>query len=512
VVGEHLGRAGGGPDPARDVREVLDEVVAADLGVTGHVHWAMMSERTATSPRTEENAAAMVILHSNWTSAEDAREQGHALREKVALGAHAAFERPAKRPTIAEFIEQRNVGRMEELLPIGHGRMAASAFSFYRGSAGLMAHDLAECTVTGIDAQICGDAHAANFGLYGTHDGRIIIDVNDFDETVVGPWEWDLKRLATSLVLAGRTGKAVGDDASRKAAFDTARAYRKAWKHLAKMPFVDSWAALGDESAIARADADALFDDFREAVSDAAANTSEKVARKNTERLPDGSWRFVAKPPVLTPVSEETKQAVLDALPAYYGTLRRSFQQLATRYRPRDVAMRVVGTGSVGMRAYVVLMEGNDGEALILQVKQAGPSALAPYLPAPEVEQGHAERIVLGARRVQAETDQLFGWADVAGTPYIVRQFRNRKGSIDASLLTADHLDDYGRLAGALLARAHSRSVDPRVMHGYLRKGKEFDEAIADFAIAYTDQVESDHAEMLELIESGAIEAVPDNR
>jgi uncharacterized protein (DUF2252 family) len=452
----------------------------------------------------------MVILHSNWTSADDARDQGRSLRDQVPLDAHAAWSRPAERPTIEEFLAARNVGRMPELLPIGHGRMAASAFAFYRGSAGLMAHDLAGCPVTGVDAQICGDAHAANFGLYGTGDGRIVIDVNDFDETVVGPWEWDLKRLATSLVLAGRTGSNVGDDASRKAARDSAKAYRKAWKHLASLPFIESWAALGDENAIANAEAEALFDDFEEAASDAAKNTSEKVARKNTERLPDGTWRFVAKPPVLTPVDEETRQAVFDALPAYYGTLRRSSQPLAQRYRPRDVAMRVVGTGSVGMRAYVVLMEGNGDEALILQVKQAGPSALAPYVEDAHPERGHAERIVLGARRVQAETDQLFGWADVAGTPYIVRQFRNRKGSIDASLLTADHLDDYGRLVGALLARAHSRSVDPRVMDGYLRKGKEFDEAIADFALSYAEQVESDHAELLKLIDAGTIEATPD--
>ncbi len=460
----------------------------------------------------------MVVLQSNWTSAEEAREQGRALRDTTPLDVHAGWSPPAVRPSVTEFLADRNVGRMPELLPIGHGRMAASAFSFYRGSAGLMAHDLVGCPVTGLDAQICGDAHAANFGLYGTPSGRIIIDINDFDETVRGPWEWDLKRLATSLVLAGRTGSNVGDKASRKAARDSAKAYRKAWKNLAAQPFVDSWAALGDEDTIAEAEAEALFDDFQEAADEAARNTSEKVARKNTERLDDGTWRFVAKPPVLTPVSEEVRQAVFDALPAYYGTLRRSSQPLAQRYRPRDVAMRVVGTGSVGMRAYVVLMEGNEDEALILQVKQAGPSALAPYLPdhgpsggeAHEVVghvEGHAERIVLGARRVQAETDQLFGWADVAGTPYIVRQFRNRKGSIDASLLTADHLDDYARLVGALLARAHSRTLDPRVMDGYLRKGKEFDEALADFATTYAAQVETDHAEMLDLIADGTVDA-----
>lgn len=446
-------------------------------------------------------------LNAGWVGPEDAREAGRALREKVSLAEHASFTLPVARPKIEEFLAVRNAHRLTELLPIGHGRMSVNAFAFYRGSAGLMAHDLAYDPVTGLHGQICGDAHAANFGLYGTHDGRIVMDINDFDDSILGPWEWDLKRLATSLVLAGRTGIKIGDKAGRKTARDAARAYRAAMTHLAALAFVDSWTALGDESAIEHAEADELFDDFAVAARKAAANTSEKAAGKIAHRHDHGDWHFVPQPPVLTTVDESTKAAVISGLADYVGTLRRSWQPLARRYRPWDVAMRIVGTGSVGMRVYVVLMQGNGTEALILQVKQAGPSALAPYLPA-DPERHDGARIVRAARLVQAETDPFFGWTMIEDRPFIVRQFRNRKGSIDPILLTKNHLDDYGRLAGALLARAHSRSIDPRVLAAYLEDGTEFDEAIAEFAHAYASQVERDHAEFAGLITRGGLAAV----
>ncbi|MGK2879873.1 MAG: DUF2252 domain-containing protein [Mycobacterium sp.] len=447
-----------------------------------------------------------MVLRSTWLSKKDARERGRALIERVDHDAHAECALPDRRPTVEEFLAARNTDRLQEVLALGHGRMSASPFAFFRGSAGLMAHDLADDPVTGVHGQICGDAHAANFGLYGTHDGRIIMDINDFDETLIGPWEWDVKRLATSLVLAGCTGATVGDKVSRKAARHAARAYRKAMEHLAEIGFLESWSAMGDESAIERAEADELFDDFAEAATKAAKNNNERLASRILDRTNDDHWHFVADPPILTLVSAETKRAMLDALPEYYGTLRRAWQPLALRFRPRDAAMRIVGTGSVGMRAYVVLMQGNGDEVLVLQVKQAGPSALSPYLPA-GTGQHEGQRIVLGARLVQAETDPFLGWTTIEDRPYIVRQFRNRKGSIDATLLSAGHLDDYARLAGALLARAHSRSIDPRVLAAYLKDGRDFDTAIEHFAMKYAEQVHRDHADMIALIRDGRIEA-----
>ena len=448
-------------------------------------------------------------LRSEWTSAEDAYDRGRALQKDVGYDAHAVCTISDRRPSVEEFLAERNAHRLADLLPLGHGRMCANPFAFFRGSAGLMAHDLANDPTTGLNGQICGDAHVANFGLYGTHDGRIVMDINDFDETVVGPWEWDIKRLATSVVLAGRTGVAVGDDDSRKAARHAARGYRRAMAALAEVPFVESWTALGDESAIARADADALFDDFAKASAKAVHNTSERLASRILHRDLD-DWHFVPDPPILTAVDAQTEGDVLDALPEYYFTLRRARQPLALRFRARDVAMRIVGTGSVGMRAYVVLMQGNGDEVLILQVKQAGPSALAPYVPVPQKQSGKHEgkRIVLGARLVQAETDPFLGWTTIGEMPFVVRQFRNRKGAIDAILLSAGHLDDYARLAGTLLARAHSRSIDPRVVAAYLENGKEFDRAIEHFAMSYAEQVQRDHAEMVALAADGRIEAM----
>lgn len=444
------------------------------------------------------------MTHANtppqWMKNEEARAFGQSLRAAAPFEAHSAFALRPNRPTVEQFIAESNEGRMADLVPLRIGRMSATPFSFYRGSAGLMAHDLAEDTVTGISAQICGDAHASNFGLYGTHDGRIVMDINDFDETVMGPWEWDLKRLACSLVLAGRENVDC-EKSAVKAARHAVRAYRKAFQHLAEIPFVDSWHALGDESAIDRAEADALFDDFDAAKAKATRNTSAKVALRFTERT-DDEWSFTADPPILTPVSQQTREAVLGSLDEYLDTLRESSRRLITRFRPHDVALRVVGTGSVGLRCYIVLMQGNGHEAMILQVKQAQSSSLAPYLP--EVPSGHeGERIVRGAKAVQVETDLLLGWTTVEGTPYIVRQFRNRKGEIDPTALNKAHLDDYGRLAGALLARAHSRSVDPRVLAGYLEDGKEFDLAVTRYAVAYADQVGRDYAEFRTAIAEG---------
>ncbi|WP_370247052.1 DUF2252 domain-containing protein [Nocardioides sp.] len=455
----------------------------------------------------------MSVIHtplaSRWAVADDARAEGRARRDAVPHAAQAGWRAGQRGFTLQEFLTARAEGRLESLVPLGHGRMAASPFAFYRGTAGLMAADLATAPSTGLLTQLCGDAHAANFGLYGGHDGRIVMDLNDFDETVAGPWEWDLKRLAASLVLAAGVGQQVSAKSARKAARDAARSYRRTIAHLAGLPFLESWAALSDESVFDHADADALDDDFAAAAAKAAGNTSEKVAAKITSR-DTADWFFHHRPPVLSSVEPEVEAAVLAGLEGYVDTLPASSRVLLSRYRPHDVAMRVVGTGSVGMRAYVVLLQGNGDEALILQVKQAGPSALAPFLPpVPVAHEG--ERIVLGARVVQSVSDHLLGWATVGDTPYLVRQFRNRKGSIDATLLGKSDLDDYGRLAGALLARAHARTLDPRQLEGYLSVGldkeeaKGFDDAVATFAVDYAAQVEADFAEFRGLLDDGVL-------
>jgi uncharacterized protein (DUF2252 family) len=452
----------------------------------------------------------------SYVPAGEVRARGRALRQRVPVIARDREATSVRRPGVLDFVEASNAGRLAHLIPLRIGRMIASPFTFYRGAAGLMAADLAGGPDSGLSAQLCGDAHAANFGLYGTARGEIIMDINDFDETVPGPWEWDLERLAASLVLAGREAGA-DEDECRTAARDAARAYRLAADELAAMPFMTSWCALPDESVITRAKADALLDDFKKAAKKARKNTSAKVVAKWTEHLEDhqtgiSKHRFLSDPPILTAVDEHVAAAVIGGLERYADTLPESRRTLLTRFAVSDIAFRIVGTGSVGLHSYLALLHGNDGEALVLQVKQAAPAALAPFLPSHAVRH-EGERIVQGARLVQSESDILLGWtslapvADGAELPFIVRQFRNLKGSIDPAELPATDLDDYGRLAGALLARAHSRSLDPRLLSGYLDGDERFDEAVAAFAVRYADRTEADHAELVEAVRTGRVDA-----
>ncbi|MFI9818146.1 DUF2252 domain-containing protein [Saccharothrix variisporea] len=453
----------------------------------------------------EQRRAAAAVALGRWTEPGEVLAEGRALRSVVPHEAHRACKLAPDRPNVVEFIEASNEGRLPDLVPLRIGRMLASPFAFFRGSAGLMAGDLAVGARSGLDAQLCGDAHAANFGLYGTPEGRIVMDINDFDETLPGPWEWDLKRLVTSLVLAGREG-GVSDKGCRDAATDAVRAYRSAVRHMAELPFLESWSALGDESVLSKTKADDLLDEFTKAASKARKNTSAKVAAKWTRREGE-HWRFIADPPVLTRIPDAEAEAVVAALPSYVDTLRESRYNLIMRYGVSDVAFRVVGTGSVGLRNYLVLLHGNGDEALVLQAKEARRSALAPFLDVPEAKH-EGKRIVHGARLVQAETDILLGWTTIGGRHFIVRQFRNRKGEIDATTLKRDDLDDYGRFAGALLARAHSRSVDPRLLAGYCANGEDLDDAFARYAFDYADQTAADHEDLAKAVKSGRLPAL----
>ncbi|WP_285665195.1 DUF2252 domain-containing protein [Actinorhabdospora filicis] len=439
----------------------------------------------------------------SWTAPEDAHAHGRALRDIADHAVHRDHAPTAGRPTITEYIRATSAGRVPSLIPLRVERMLASPFSFFRGAAGLMAHDLADDPTSGITAQLCGDAHAANVGLFGRKDGEIVIDFNDFDETAPGPWEWDVKRLATSLVLAGRVA-GVSEKHCRSAVHDTVELYRRAAAALAAQPFLDSWYALADEKTLRRIGSHDLIDELQDAAAKARKNTSAKAAAKWTRRDGNGDWRFVADPPTLTPVSAEVADAVVAGLDEYTTTLPDSLAALIRRYTVYDVAFRVVGTGSVGLRNYLVLMRGNGDEPMILQVKQAIGSALAPYLGlAPSRHEG--ERVVRGSRLVQADTDVLLGWTSVQGRDYIVRQFRNRKGKIDPSALSHHDLDDYGRLAGALLARAHARSLDVRVLAGYCSDGESLDESLVRYAFSYADQTERDFEELGRAVRRGEV-------
>ncbi|WP_031057734.1 DUF2252 domain-containing protein [Streptomyces sp. NRRL F-5702] len=423
---------------------------------------------------------------------------------------HASLTLPPGRPDAVRAVEESNRGRVPGLTPIRVGRMAATPFAFLRGAAGLMAHDLTGTPVTGVGAQLCGDAHAANFGLYGDARGSLIIDLNDFDETVFGPWEWDLKRLATSLVLAGRAAGA-DEDTCRRGAYDAVGAYRRTMRLLARLPALDAWNAIADEELVSHTDARDLAGTLERVSEKARNNTSARFAARSTEECPDGSRRFVDARPVLRRVPDAEAAAVAAGLGGYLSTVSEDRVPLLTRYAIQDVAFRVVGTGSVGTRSYVVLLLDHRGEPLVLQVKEARPSVLAPHLPAVGFDAPEAahegRRVVLGQKRMQVVSDILLGWADVDGRQYQVRQFRNRKGSVDPAALPADQVDDYGRMTGALLARAHAHSADPRLLAGYCGKNEQLDEAVAAFAVTYADRTEADHAELVRAVKAGRLAA-----
>lgn len=445
-----------------------------------------------------------------WPPQGSAKEEGKALRRLVPRSAHAALDLDASRPDAVSAVEESSRGRLPELTPIRVGRMAATPFAFLRGAAGLMGHDLARTPMTRIRAQICGDAHAANFGLYGDARGGLVIDLNDFDETVWGPWEWDVKRLATSLVLAGRVVGA-DEDICRKAAHDVVGAYRRTMRLLAKLPVLDAWNAIADEELVSHTDAHDLLGTLERVYAKARANTSGRFAAKSTEATADGGRRFVDAPPVLRRVDDAEAAAVAHSLEEYVGTLQPDRLPLLARHAVQDVAFRVVGTGSVGTRSYVVLLLDHRGEPLVLQVKEARASALVPHLltagfDVPDADH-EGRRVVLGQKRMQVVSDNLLGWTTVEGRPFQVRQFRNRKGSVDPTALAADQVDDYARMTGALLARAHSHSADPRRIAGYCGKSDELDEAMADFALRYADRTEADHADLLAAVRSGRIAA-----
>jgi uncharacterized protein (DUF2252 family) len=440
-----------------------------------------------------------------------AKAQGKALRSAVPRSAHARFTPPADRPDAVTAVEESGRGRIPELTALRVGRMTASPFAFLRGSAGLMAHDLAHGTpVTGLGVQLCGDAHAANFGLYADARDRLVIDHNDFDETVHGPWEWDLKRLAASLVLAGREA-GVGEDDCLTAARDAVGSYRRTMRLLGDMPAAEAWSAIADEELVSHTAARDLLGTLEKVSAKARRNTSARFAAKSTEDDGRGGRRFVDAPPVLRRVPDAEAAAVAGSLAGYLTTLPADRLPLLARYAVHDVAFRVMGTGSVGTRSYVVLLLDHRGTPLVLQVKEARPSALRPHLGAagfetPEVPH-EGRRVVLGQKQMQVVSDFLLGWTEIGGRAFQVRQFRNRKGSVDPAALAADQIDDYARMTGALLARAHSHSVDPRVPAGYCGKGERLDEAVAAFAVAYADRTEADHADLVAAVRAGRIPA-----
>jgi uncharacterized protein (DUF2252 family) len=447
--------------------------------------------------------------------------RGKAARAEVPRSSHAEFEPMPTRADPIELLERQAETRVPELVPIRYGRMAASPFAFFRGAAAVMAADLATTPVSGLRVQACGDAHLSNFGAFAAPDRRLVFDLNDFDESLPGPWEWDVKRLAASFAIAGRENGL--EPKQRRAATLTAvRAYREAMRDFSAQTNLEVWYARLDVEAamgeIEGEDPDAVKQ-VRKGVAKARSKDSLRALTKLSHEV-DGEPRIRSEPPLLVPVEELIDEreghdirATLDTiLASYRESLPADRRHLLDGYRLRHMARKVVGVGSVGTRAWAVLLTGaDDGDPLFLQAKEAEASVLEPYAGASGFH-NHGQRVVEGQRLMQAASDIFLGWCPVIGLDgrerhFYVRQLWDWKRSAEVEGMTPRGLEIYARLCGWTLARAHARSGDRIAIAAYLGGGDSFERAIAEFSEAYAEQSERDHAALVAAIDSGRIEA-----
>ncbi|HEX9050042.1 MAG TPA: DUF2252 domain-containing protein [Anaeromyxobacter sp.] len=435
------------------------------------------------------------------------RGAGKALRQALPRSAHGAWRPAADRPDALAIVLATNAGREPALARLRLERMSASPFAWLRGAAAVMAWDLSRLPATGVPVVADGDAHLGNFGLYGTPQREVVFDLNDFDEAGLGAWEWDLKRLVVSVDLVAREN-GLSRGGRRRAVEGCARAYREAAAVLAKMGALELWylnAFPGRGRPLEGVDVDWL-PEVREAAAGAAGHTGASLLPRIAERR-HGRWRFRDEPPVLRRVTGAARDAVIDSLRAYAASLPLDRRVMLRRYRVVDVAHRAAGVGSLGLRSWLVLLIGEGpGDPLVLQVKEAVASVLAPYSPPlpPQLRGDDGVRVVHGQRTLQASVDPLLGHTRVGARACYVRQLRNLKGSVPLRWSSASRFGAYAASCGAILARAHARSGDAARIAGYCGHATTLDEALARFADAYGDQVERDHAVFARAVRRGA--------
>lgn len=443
--------------------------------------------------------------------------EGRNRRHAVARSDQAVWGPPLNRPDPVDVIEAQNRTRLADLVPVRVGRMAQSPFAFLRGSALVMAHDLAATADTGFTVQVCGDAHVANFGLFASPERNLLFDVNDFDETDVGPWEWDVKRLCASAAVVARQSGHQGAE-QREAARAAASSYRTHMAEYAAMGELDLWYARVDAQAASKVLSSAGASARAEVRADVRAarrHTARAALPGLTALAPDGSRRIVDHPPLVSHdgVDDDLLRSVASG---HLASLPEDRRTLVGRFEIVDYARKVVGVGSVGTRCFIGLLMDDVGLPLLMQVKEAGTSALAAVgavVPVPGRHVGAAGegwRVVDGQRRMQATSDVLLGWASADGVDYYLRQLRDMKGSIDAVSLAPTALADYAQLCGWVLARAHARSAGGATaarIAGYLGTSATFDDALSSFALSYAEQNERDYGAFVAAIKSGRLSA-----
>lgn len=444
------------------------------------------------------------------TPVSHAVEAGTALRSGCPRSSHRELDPPADRDPLA-VIERTESGRLPDLLGVRAERMSESEFAYFRGTADVMAADLAAGPSTGIELVICGDAHVGNFGLYATPERRLVFDLNDFDEAWVGPWEWDVKRLAVSVDLVLRE-KAVDAAARAEAVASVVGVYRDALHLRVRESSLDRYFSSVDADWLLDAATTGETESIERSLRRARRRTSEQVLTKIATEGPEGDHRIVHDPPVLVPLERDTLEEIRERFAEYLTTLRPDRALLISQFRVVHAARRVVGVGSVGTRCAIVLLEGPTGAPLILQIKEAGRSVLADpgHIGVPQVDGGPIDAVEDGYRVVtcqqilQSASDPFLGWSSSsAGHNYYWRQFRDMKGDLDLDRMKARGVVRYGRLCAALLARAHSQSPNSAAVAGYLGRGDVFPEAIAAWAGDYSDVVAADHRAYLAAVAAG---------
>jgi uncharacterized protein (DUF2252 family) len=446
---------------------------------------------------------------------------GKSLRQKVSRSSHGNWLPAADRPDPLHLLQAQDKGRLQLLLPIKYGRMLVSPFAFLRGSAVVMAADLAHTPTSGLQVMLCGDAHLSNFGLFASPERRLVFDLNDFDEAFPGPWEWDVKRLAASAAVAGRDN-GFSDKTNRNLAQAAVEAYRRAMTHFAEMRTLEVWYFYVDADALLDVFAERSTKNMRKAtkglLDKAQSKTQEQTVAKLTYVDGNGRRQIRREPPLLIPfraenlaqfVAEEdlaviSETAVEGAWQHYLQSLDDEKRYLLSRYMIVDGALRVGGVGSVGTRCIIVLLQGGaDDDGLILQLKEAGPSVLEAYLPS-RTYSHYGRRVVVGQQLMQTTNDIFLGWhtSEISDSDYYWRQLKDMKGSINVAKASKDGFMTYIELCAVCLSRAHARTGDASTIAGYLGKGKSFDRAVADFAMAYADQTERDYQLLVEAVDS----------
>lgn len=443
-------------------------------------------------------APRCIVPDMHWATPEERRNLGQARRKQVGRQEHNELKPKARKTSAMTLLTRSMHGRVPALIKTKLKLMSASPFGYFRGAVPVMAADLAVLPSTGIICQLCGDAHVRNLGAYAAPDGRLVFDINDFDETIRGPFEWDLKRMAASLVLAGR-GSDHKEASAREAVMKCIERYCAQMRAFAQMPSME----VGRFQVHRLSQVEPIHNALLQAERATAQHTLEQLTEPvggsaGSER------RFKEMKPTLTRVTGAQATAVLASLGPYREKLEPQRQHLLSLYRPVDVAFKVVGTGSVGLRDYCVYFEGNGpNDPLFLQIKEEPASGYSAYLPDAHPAHHNGQRAVEGQRAMQLQSDPFLGWTEIAGRDYLVRQLNDHKGSIDLENLAGGALQAFAEVCGELLARGHARSGDPLVIAGYLGSGDGFAEALAKFGSLYADQTEKDWKELCRSAKAG---------